>query len=594
MWGNRPSLYESINELPQPEPVMWDLDAYVQTLDSAQDGEASDIPAWIMALSEQQATRIFQESVSGKSEQKILGILREVQPPLQIFQDGVTLLRITNQLTRNESPLRAHLQNWIKRHNEGLKETPGRIIRGMQFLRIEEQRRLLKPTLQSIVATHFDRKDNAKDRTLLDLGSWDGSVTSSLHDNFSSLIAVEQNDERFNKLSVLSNRFPRMKPLQMDIRDMVKQRVRIQSDAVLMSHLLYYFADEDDDIDLLKWTTGQLRQDGITMITLNDTIDEPGTRKDLRRSFDARENTPDIRKYADWFKAKDMGVRLLRPEIRFTASSKDAVIALTDIIRYMIPGEVRQDERRIERYVRGLQDEHGLYTFRHRLSVLTAGQSIVSKPEEWECFRVNDYASETVVRTASATSHAVRATIASPEPQSWTHIETSLMQMSPGDTLALVDRILEATQWGSDGQILGKILEQCGIARAHFFTLTQNRERLEAMQREGTLTIADILTIKRPVTQKKTIHKHRRNEFFNPSPHQWDRSTLAITPLSVPDLSIEAIEELNDVPHKDLLSDLQEITRKTIDLAARILQVQSSCIIQSTSSSFPPIHHEYL
>ncbi len=597
--SERPSAYSRLNELLAPKPAVLDLDAFVQTVQTSEVHDSlEDIPAWMTALTEQQASRIYQECTSGRSQEAILSILRETRPPLAIMQDGPSLIRLVHQLTTADSAVQRQLRLWIRRHNDGLKETKGTIIYGPQFLRTKEQQALIKPTLREIATAHFGSGPEARNGTLLDLGAWDGSVTVSLHDHFSRLIAVEQNEDRYQQLSDLSLRFKKIAPVEMDIKKLVEQNANIPVDMVLMSHLLYFFKKDDKDIELLNWVSRQLRNNGLMAIVLNDTLADPGTRAHVRRSFHATENTPDIQKYKRWFHEHGFGVRLLRPELQIQASSKDAVIALTDIVRFMVPGEVRQNEQAIQAYVKNLRDESGQYLLRYRLSILAAGSTVATQPDEWSTFnRLYDQELyQPVPKTVTSTVTQVRSVLISQTTQEWPNLRASLAGIAPQVALDLLDRILESTQWGSEDKALSNILDQCGIPRAMYNVLCQRRNELEKMVKEGTPTIAGIFAIKHKRAPSVATPKSRRTFFREPPSPAWHippkptiaRFTIPETisddhvgsPTPTPILNGHT-EAVSDEPDSSV-HELTQIAEVALALAARISTLLSSSFSPSS------------
>ena len=497
-----------------PEPVVWNLDEFVLAQSFQEDSDT--LPVWITALSEGQASRIFYLSTCGdvNAEKEIQDIFFQSNIPDPLKKNSHFRNHIIRSLQTEESIERRQLQLWVCQQNDRLYTVPGIIVRSPELLRSFEQNKLIKPLLRRITTDHFvNYSVGLKKRTLLDLGAGDGEITNSLQDQFGTIVAIEEHEELFRQLAYNSSRYSNINPQQVDIFDLLKVNGSIPADTVLMSHLLYGM-EGDKDIELVNWTIGQVRQDGLVIIVLNDTTEDVGTSADVRKHFQSSRDTPSMRKYADLFEAKNMGIRLIRPELRISASTQSGKIALTDIIRFLIPGNIRKYDESIRRYVSSLPNTEGTLTFTHRLAVLVASSAISSVHEDWA--HLDMQSSESAHRSHNKQTSATTGIISSKEHSSvdtleWPSFHHALPQTSPTDILSFLDRVGECTEYGLNDQALQMILIKSGVSRMAYKSLIQNRVRLEAMQNSNVLTIEEIFDLKSK-KKKETPSREKRTE----------------------------------------------------------------------------------
>lgn len=494
-----------------PEPIHghWDLDDLVR-LQSTTEGRQSDIPRWMQSLSEAEANRAFSILINTDTS------VSEKKQALETdFSRGRSLLsenpinrqKIIRELLENLDT-RNKLRGWLCKHGaDGLKEAEGVFVKKPTLLRVNEQKHVVKPNLRRIFSEHFDRIGYPHaERTLVDIGTWDGELPRSLQPVFGHTIGIEMNEERFTEL--LSNpQNSRIKPIQGDIVDIIKSAAlsaEVRGDAYLMSHLLYFLRNkengEEHDMDLLQWVLRQLSPKGIGVVVLNDTRhDSPFNSRDgVRKHFGIRETNPPIDEYAAILERKGITTRIIRPSLRITGRTPDGKLALKDVIRFLIPGEARSDDRKLEQYVEILEKECD-GEFLHTLSMLVLYKDPATAPEQPQ-EPLYPVTKDTSSLFQQSIATPVRASIASivstakrdapsPAPAPEQNIDFStykgrMQALTAAEMLDLLDRISRHTDGGEEDK-LQKTLEELGMARTTFFRLMDNQYKLRKLAEEN-------------------------------------------------------------------------------------------------------------
>jgi hypothetical protein len=427
--------------------------------------------------------------------------------------------RIIRELMENNET-KTKLREWLQRHGmDGLKETEGAIVKKPGLLRVNEQKHLTKPNLRHIFSEHFDRIGYSHDqRTLVDIGTWDGEIPRSLQPIFGRTIGIEMNENKFDEL-VIDPRNARLIPVRGDIVDIMKNAAlsaEVRGDAYLMSHLLYFLSNaesgEDYDAVLLKWVMRQLSPKGIGVIVLNDTRhDSPFNSRDgVRKHFGIRETNPSIDHYAAMLHREGITTRIIRPSLRITGHTPDGKRAMKDVIRFLIPGDARNNDRKLDEYVQTLEEECNA-EFLHTLSMLVMYKDPATAPAEsaQPIYPVTKDTSRLFHRTRSI-STPVRTAVANvvspviqpeslptaPEPECMINFEDfrgKLQELTTAEMINLLEEISKRTD-GGDEDKLKLVLDELGMQRTTFFKLLENKSKLQKSAREHpTVTALSII-----------------------------------------------------------------------------------------------------
>ncbi|TSC80358.1 MAG: hypothetical protein G01um101425_12 [Candidatus Peregrinibacteria bacterium Gr01-1014_25] len=258
---------------------------------------------------------------------------------------------------------------------EWLPETPGTYIRSPNYLRMKE-RDLLADDMRDIVRRHFQSSaTTADDRTLMDIGAWDGHLGRRVaRDLCAGIIAIEPDPTRFDKLN--HRHEPGFSAICADVRDLAQddaESASLRANVILLSHVLYFLRGEDDDALVLQWMKKQRLAGGIAIIALNDQNAVPGSRAHLRRAFRIRENSPPPSYYHGMLQRMGDIVDIRYPEIRLESRTPEGLEATRDVMRYLLPGDARHNADGLDAYIRRHVEgkgEDGQHVFRHNVAVL--------------------------------------------------------------------------------------------------------------------------------------------------------------------------------------------------------------------------------
>ncbi len=308
----------------------------------------------------------------------------------------VRLFKTIRQLiTNRDDAFSALSDRSIELENDFCQDTYGKIVQSPGIFRTIEREKLVIPALRSILSRQF-QEDRLLERTLLDIGSWDGSIPIALKEHFRSIYAVEPSQVRFEslqrKLSRFSKRdrqlgdFTEMTAINQDMMSLTQHAATLpyRLDAVLMSHVLYFAKFEQDEF-ILKWGASKLSQDGILLLVLNDTTPDIGTRAHLRRVVNGREANPNPYRMAEYLNRLGTEVEVSHLELTFRASSENGLEVIKDIARYFLTTSKGRTEGINEYTEKHIRDHLGSnkHVFRHRIAIISArkGKEVIDAPD---------------------------------------------------------------------------------------------------------------------------------------------------------------------------------------------------------------------
>ncbi len=325
------------------------------------------IPKWMAALTEESATQLYNVLTDKPSKAKLRAFFKQLLAPGENRKEEKLARTTLNQA----DGVQAQLIQFI--HDLGNSERVlGKFVQSPNLLRAREQQEIIIPNLNTLIVSHFKQYPKLEsERTLLDIGAWDGRLTSSLRDYFGAMYAVEPNPQRFGEM--LKRRTPKLIPIQATAQRLMEMDDIPSPDVILMSHLLYFFQDEKDD-ELLNWAVEKLPRKGLLLTVLNDLVPDGATRAHLRRELHGRERNPWPSRYSEYLQRKGMSVSVMRPSLRCTSTTPEGLEATRDLMRFMLPRE-SQGEESLEQYVqRYVANRNGVgqHQFTHTLYIMAA------------------------------------------------------------------------------------------------------------------------------------------------------------------------------------------------------------------------------
>lgn len=573
-----------------PITAVWNLDEEVVRLASKESADGQ-LPTWLTSISESECNRILGITASNESRvrktMQVLDIVSECQTmPADICRDKSMLLKITHRIV-DEEETRALLRKWMSRHSTEQKEATRVFIKGPGIFRKQEQKLLTKPLLRRIVSGHYPNEPKGK-RTLTDIGTWDGQMSLLLEPHFSKVNAIEPDEERYNMLLRATASKGKITPIQQDISDFVGGNVALESDAFLMSHVMYFLKYEKD-LELIEWTLENMRPNGIGIIVLNDVVPEHGSREHLRRTFGNRSADYDPRKYAEFFDRKKIGYRITRSAMKITANGEDALVALREILQLQIAGDARNSNpEKLEQYVQSLKTPEGTHEYIHRIATVSYGPDFEQSDDlaklngEYARTSMQDtHRKITKVIAAPASNHKVAPRSVDPETTiTWHPFAKGIQNETPAKVLEFFDRLDVATSGGMDDVELNRILAMVGIPRTLYLNLSRVRREIELAQAHGATNIVDLCTTISKAdrrygkngTQKKTqaprpkrtpaspVYRNGSNGHHDSqrgNPFAWVNREIPVMPTPKADYSPPPREEIED---EEPVDEIEEFT----------------------------------
>jgi hypothetical protein len=378
----------------------WDLKKWLKKHEDAEFKIDTVSPA-IRALTESQANRLRIALTAPDADRKDLlkaffGTLLE--DTVRHFDDAKRKAKKNiRHLNTDEQERKEWLRQidvHIQRHGrDGRDETPGQYIDRPGALR-KRERNLIMTSLDAVMNHLFEGDRTKNEQQMLDIGAWDGAITKHLSHHFSHVVAIEQNENRYLHLERRAGK--RITPIFADMVELMKNPSSFRwkdspideddvplstgpfgdlvdpyfaSDAILLSHVLYFFQRDEQDIRLLKWCMTHMKnKDSIMAILLNEQTHVPGSRGELRHGMGVRETHTNPRMYEEFLRGFGLSVHVMHPTLTVTAKGDKSREALKDILRFNIPGNLRHDDQRLEDYVDYLREVHdGVYQHPVRL-----------------------------------------------------------------------------------------------------------------------------------------------------------------------------------------------------------------------------------
>lgn len=464
---------------PKHEDGIWDLDAFA--MEGATEKYQDPLPQWVRDLTEAEANRLYAQ-IDDISYEDLVYFLGHSQNPPERGQ----LIAIARDLDRKT--IKSHLRAWLERHGlHGFTQTQGTYLKKPGLLRVKEQKLLVKPNLRQIFSQHFAGYPlPAGDRTLLDVGTWDGEYPTYFRDIFRNAIGIEPNEKRFDQIAHQAS--ANFQLINAEIGTIMHDRDEhsIRADAALFSHVLYFLNQMDEeDFEALTWCMKNvLHEQGMAAIVLNDTAETPGSRAHMRRAFGVPSTTITPERYKTFLESKGYPVRIMRPSLTMTAHTPAGQQALQDILRFSLPGETRHNHALLKRYQDYLWNEcNG--TYRHTDAIIAVYRDPSTAPmARTECHAAPH----------SLVSHT-RATLGQALPASQPHaksdnrhaeiaalepVGTRINTMTAREKLDLIDLIFELSDGGFDAR-LRPVLERAELEWWQFSMLRESRDDLELM-----------------------------------------------------------------------------------------------------------------
>lgn len=326
-------------------------------------------PKCIQILTESQTLRLISLLDRNPKADDVLKFLTECHsdPPKITGQFRTDIAKLILDPQKSVATLRRLLA-----HVDQKREIKRTFVRP-STLRMLEQRCLITPNVNSIIDTHFGRYPKPPtERRLLDIGAWDGQLTTSLSHQFGHIIAIEPNNARYQTLAERQSQ--NFETFQADALQCVDSTdFEPDPDVILLSHLLYFIKDRDEE--LLSWSQETLRRNGISIIVLNDNIGEPGSRAHLRRTVSRQETHLTPQRYVDHLEARGYATQTIRPQMTFQAQTEEGLMALKEMAGYVLPERARSNVRGLDAYI----DKHirnrdgdGTHKFDHTIFIVVA------------------------------------------------------------------------------------------------------------------------------------------------------------------------------------------------------------------------------
>lgn len=329
-------------------------------------------PVWMHRLNEATATRLHTLLSRNPSASDLKDFFLKANPRYATRED--LLGKAVEECLWHSEETLIQLRSWIKQ-SDTLPETPGKYVRGPGFFRALECNKMIVPNVRRIIEAHFEKNPKPlSERVLIDVGAWDGRLTSDIADMFGKVIAIEPHEERYRQLRTReTENFVTIRQTIQGL-GMAPDVYNFKGDIVLLSHILYFLKYEDDERALL-WAQKALVENGISIAVLNDRIIDRGSRAHMRKVFQVREKNPSPARYRDFLASRGFPVEVARAGLHLETRTDTGLEALREIMRFQLPGmsrhELRQLDGYIDEFVRN-KGKDGSHAFDHNLFFLVA------------------------------------------------------------------------------------------------------------------------------------------------------------------------------------------------------------------------------
>ncbi len=234
--------------------------------------------------------------------------------------------------------------------------------------------------------------------------------------------------------------------------------------------------DEGMDIALLEKALRSTQPGGIVIVITPDRVDEPGSRESLRRNFRVKDTTPTMEQYLRQVEKAHYGAKIVRSELILHANTAQSRAVLAELARLMIPTNFRPtDTNPVESWLQQNMPS-GYLTHKMSALVIERGQTFTSIP------RFPSSGSKAAPTASSTAPLALKR-----------YTPETLRADSPAEVIQQIEAIAERSHYGTDDQMLRKLVEESGLSMEMYRVLSSSRAELQALITNGTATIAPVL-----------------------------------------------------------------------------------------------------
>lgn len=400
---------------------------------------------WMYGLTKASATAISQLAKQGNvsgAEDAIREVLIKSDHALMLAQNRGHLPSIIKEVLTNrqvQEQLSLVTEQLDERQNE-----PGGWFKTNLAIKRMEERGMVIPLLRKLL-------EKRPKGPVLNLTTWGPSVTAALGENV----------QRINLEHALATPFGNDNAVTVMHHPAVKPN-----------------GDEGIDIMLLEKALRSTQPGGIVIAITPDRVDEPGSRESLRRNFRVKDATPTVEQYLRQVEKAHYSAQIFRSELALHANTAQSRAVLAELARLMIPTNFRPtDTNPVESWLQQ-NTPSGYLTHSMAALVIERGQTFASIP------RFPSLAGKTAPTASSTAKEPLALKRYTPE---------TLRADSPAEVIQQIEAIAERSHYGTDDQMLRKLLEECGLSMEMYRVLTSSRAALHALVTNGTATIAPVL-----------------------------------------------------------------------------------------------------
>jgi RNA polymerase primary sigma factor len=334
--------------------------------------EGKKYPLWMRKLTEPVATQLHTLLMQNPSADTLkLFFQRTYEMPLSAAESEKILMDCLFQTEKTMENLREFLQFG----NAIPEKKSSQYVGNLSVINAFEKNEIIIPNLRRIIETHFEKNPKpVKERVLVDVGAWDGRVTTAIADLFGHIIALEANPTPFKKLAEHQSEHFEVMQGSVENLALTPEFFTFKGDVILMSDILYSLQFEQDE-SALMWAQSALREKGISISILNDRVAEPGSRAHLHQKMKVRERHPSPARYRDFMTNRGFPAEVAQASLLLQNKSNEGYKAMREMMRFMLPQSIQNDtatlDAYMEKYVKG-KGEDGRDQIRQSLFFLVA------------------------------------------------------------------------------------------------------------------------------------------------------------------------------------------------------------------------------